>query len=429
MLTPLYHENGLHAAATGDYRPLVRVLLAAITCEKGDIEANLARHVELLHEARRAGCIIAVFPEFSLTGSVDAVAHPERAVPLDHPAVQELVAASLGTRVSVVFGLGERRGAALHITQVYAHDGEIVAVQRKRRLQEEEGFTAGCEAARFSYGAARFSMVICAEANAGEHWDESARDSDVILYCSAPGLYGRKTDEASWRDGFDWWESDGLGRARHHAKRLGRWVAMATQAGSTVDEDFPGIAALISPEGDVVDRLPDWAPGTLVVDIPVTVDVEPVRRAIRILVVDTEGRTLLVEFGDDISGRRWWVPPGGGIEAGEDDVACAKRELLEELARDDLEVGPSIGVRGGTFSIGDRWLTQYERWYVCRCEPFEVDPEVVAAGAAEGIRSMRWWTAAELRASGVNTGPRELADLVEAVVAGRPLSPDADLGL
>jgi predicted amidohydrolase len=43
---------------------------------------------------------------------------------------------------------------------------------------------------------------------------------------------------------------------------------MATQAGTATDEDFPGIAALISPEGVVVDRLPDWKPGTLVVEIP-----------------------------------------------------------------------------------------------------------------------------------------------------------------
>jgi predicted amidohydrolase len=35
-----------------------------------------------------------------------------------------------------------------------------------------------------------------------------------------------------------------------------------------VDEDFPGIAALVGPDGEVVDELPDWRPGTLVVEIP-----------------------------------------------------------------------------------------------------------------------------------------------------------------
>jgi len=43
---------------------------------------------------------------------------------------------------------------------------------------------------------------------------------------------------------------------------------MTTQAGSTVDEDFPGIAALMAPTGDVVARLPNWREGNLIVDIP-----------------------------------------------------------------------------------------------------------------------------------------------------------------
>jgi predicted amidohydrolase len=45
-------------------------------------------------------------------------------------------------------------------------------------------------------------------------------------------------------------------------------VAMATQAGTTADEDFPGIAALVSADGSIVDRLPDWRPGTVIVDLP-----------------------------------------------------------------------------------------------------------------------------------------------------------------
>ena len=95
------------------------------------------------------------------------------------------------------------------------------------------------------------------------------RGASVCL-CSAPGLDERCTDEETWRTGFDWWGTAGLADARHQARRLGVWVAMATQAGSTVDEDFPGIAALIDPTGDIVDRLPDWRPGTLVVDVPVS---------------------------------------------------------------------------------------------------------------------------------------------------------------
>jgi 8-oxo-dGTP diphosphatase len=56
------------------------------------------------------------------------------------------------------------------------------------------------------------------------------------------------------------------------------------------------------------------------------------------------GRALLVRYGGDPGGG-WWGPPGGGLEAGEDHLAAARPELREELARDDLEVGPWIGRR------------------------------------------------------------------------------------
>jgi len=81
-------------------------------------------------------------------------------------------------------------------------------------------------------------------------------------------LDGRRTDEASWRAGHAWWEGCGLAQARQHAARLSLWIALVGQGGSTVDEDFPGLAALVGPDGSVTTRLPDWRPGTLVVDIP-----------------------------------------------------------------------------------------------------------------------------------------------------------------
>ena len=249
----------------------MRVLLASIVCEKGDIEGNLSRHVDLLTEAWRTGCDLAVFPEFSLTGSVDPVAHPERAITLDHPAIERLAAATHTSAVGAVFGFAEVREGAFFITQGYAVAGQLVGVQRKRKLGDDErGFSVGTDTAVFEYGAARFGTVICAEAHTEFVWDATAATgAPLALVCSAPGLYERRTTEEAWRNGFEWWEGHGLGDARRQAERLGLWVAMATQAGATVDEDFPGIAALIAPTGEVVERLPDWRPGTLIVDVPV----------------------------------------------------------------------------------------------------------------------------------------------------------------
>jgi predicted amidohydrolase len=247
----------------------VLVLLAAITCEKGDLHANLAAHIDLLRRAAHAGCDLVVFPEFSLTGSIDPVRHPDDAIAVDHDAIEALVAATAEPGPAAVFGLSERSGDDFFITQAVASDGRLIGAQRKRHLgEDEQTYSTGSDALVFELRSHRLGIVICAEGNVDWTWNATiAAGAETVLFCSAPGLYGRKTDEASWRAGFEWWDAHGLGNAIRHAKRLSVPVAMATQAGTTVDEDFPGIAALVSAEGTVIDRLPDWRPGTLLVDL------------------------------------------------------------------------------------------------------------------------------------------------------------------
>jgi hypothetical protein len=49
----------------------------------------------------------------------------------------------------------------------------------------------------------------------------------LVLFPAAPGLHGRRTDEASWQRGFAWWDGSALGDARRHARRRGLWIALA----------------------------------------------------------------------------------------------------------------------------------------------------------------------------------------------------------
>jgi predicted amidohydrolase len=407
----------------------VRILLAAVNAPKGDLDGNLARHLAVLDQARAQGCHLAVFPEFSLTGSVDPRRHPGRALALDAEPVLTLLEGTRRAGVAALFGIAEHEGATFHITQVYGHSGRLGGVYRKRHLGEgEEGYQAGEGPGVFQLGAARFGVTICAEGEVDFPWtDAVAGGASVVCFCSAPGLYGRRTDEQGWHDGHAWWVSAGLGDAIRHARRLGVPVAMATQAGTTEDEDFPGLAALVSPSGEVA-RLPDWRPGSLVVEVAADVTVHPVREAVRCLVLDHAGRALLVRYADDRVGGTWWGPPGGGLDPGEDHLAAARRELREELARDDLRVGPFVGRRCHTFWLG-RWMTQRERWVLCRAEPFEVDPAHVTTLAAEAIQELRWWSADELRVSGVVATPRDLPGLLDRIARGRLPGPDQDLGI
>jgi len=249
----------------------VRCQLAAIRCEKGNVAGNLAAHLELVADAAAAGCQLALFPEMSLTGSANPAVSPEHLAPLDHPAIAELAGASGQNGVGVCFGVAERAtGGQPHITQVFAAAGRVSGVQRKRHLGEDEAaYTAAAESAVFEHAGVRFGIAICAESGADAPFDAAAAaGARLVLFPAAPGLYGRRTGEASWRSGFTWWEGAGLRDAIRHAQRLGLWIALAGQAGSTVDEDFPGLAALVRPDGSVAARLPDWRPGVLTVDLP-----------------------------------------------------------------------------------------------------------------------------------------------------------------
>ena len=163
-----------------------------------------------------------------------------------------------------------RRMASFTSPRYSPRPGGIAGVQRKRHLGEgEEAYAPAAESVVFEHAGTRFGVVICAEAGFDAPFDAAAAaGARLVLFPAAPGLHGRRTDEASWRRGFCWWEGWGLGNACRQAQRLGLWIALACQADSTADEDFPGLAALVRPDGSVAARLPDWHPGVLTVDVP-----------------------------------------------------------------------------------------------------------------------------------------------------------------
>jgi predicted amidohydrolase len=249
----------------------VKALLTALHCPKGEVERNTRSHIALLEEGAAHGARIVAFPEMSLTGSVDPVHWPGRAIELSHPAIADIAAATARLSIAALLGIAEARADAVHITQVLVDRGEIVGHYSKRTLgDDEDSYRAAADPARLALDTQRIGVAICAEGAVDAPFDDAAASgAPVVFFCSAPGLYGRRTTTEEWQAGFDWWSGCALGDATRHARRHGLWIALSTQAGALADEDMPGLAALVDPTGAVVAALPDWREGTLLVDLPV----------------------------------------------------------------------------------------------------------------------------------------------------------------
>jgi predicted amidohydrolase len=109
----------------------LRIALAQITPRLGDLEANLARHLELLGDARAAGAGLVVFPELGLTGYQLQDLAGEVAMRLDDPRLARLAAATAPGMSAVVSFVEESADHRLFIAAALLEDGALRHIHRK----------------------------------------------------------------------------------------------------------------------------------------------------------------------------------------------------------------------------------------------------------------------------------------------------------
>jgi TDG/mug DNA glycosylase family protein len=131
----------------------------------------------------------------------------------------------------------------------------------------------------------------------------------------------------------------------------------------------------------------------------------PIRRGVRAVVVDPDGRVLLLRYGSDHD--LWWITPGGGIDPGESDEQALRRELREELAIDDFELGRLLFERERHFLGEPGYGGQTNRSYLVRVPPFE-------ARVISEAEEARWFALDELDA--LPTSPYDLPELLRSAI-------------
>ena len=244
--------------------------LIQMFCEKAAIAENLERTKHYIAEAVAHGVDVIGFPEASITGYVNPVWYPESVLRLDGPEVAQVIEMTRGHSTTVLAGLVEENpDGKPFITQIVARDGELLGVYRKIRNVEEdaEWYACGDVIPVFAHDDLAFGVSICADIGAKEVFAECARQgAQIVFELAAPGLYGEQATR-DWRSGFEWWEGECRKYLGQYTQEYGIWVAVATQAGRTVDEDFPGGGYVFAPDGRRLFATPDWSAGAVYLEI------------------------------------------------------------------------------------------------------------------------------------------------------------------
>ena len=118
------------------------------------------------------------------------------------------------------------------------------------------------------------------------------------------------------------------------------------------------------------------------------------------MVFDPAGRVLLIRCVAMRSDGefRFWLTPGGEIEAGETPLEAARRELREELGLTGEVMGP-VYTEATQFEHLGEMRDNVDFVFTSRCEAEGPTLQGVTADEIELMKEIRWWTADEIEAA------------------------------
>jgi NAD+ synthase (glutamine-hydrolysing) len=281
----------------------LRIALAQIAPRLGDVDANLARHLELVSEAREAGTGLLVFPELGLTGYLLQDLASEVAMRLDDPRLARLAAATSGLSAVVSF-VEESADHRLFIAAALLEGGEIRHVHRKIHLptygmfDERRFFAPGdtvrAASSRLGVG---IGLAVCED-----FWHLStpqllALDGAQILVniSASPGRDLASSNEVGLGTATSW-----RSLMRTYAQLTTSFVVFCNRVGVDESLSFWGGSEVIGPTGAPVFSAPMFDEGLFLVDVDLA-DVRRERIALPLLrderpeLVAREWRRLIAE--------------------------------------------------------------------------------------------------------------------------------------
>jgi predicted amidohydrolase len=218
---------------------------------KGDIPANIKRHMALIELARGADVIL--FPELSLTGYEPTLAK-ELAIEPDDSRLDEFQAVSDSSAVTLGVGAPTRSASGTRITMFLfqPHRSRLTYSKRYLHPDEQPFFIAGQQTITLNVNRAVIAPAICYEVSVPEHSENAARNGAAV-YMASVAKTAKGLDAA-------------IPTLAGIARRYSMTVLMANSVGECDGCDCAGKTSIWNNRALLVGQLNDRDEGVLTID-------------------------------------------------------------------------------------------------------------------------------------------------------------------
>jgi predicted amidohydrolase len=281
----------------------MRIALAQVDAQLGDIDANVSRAERAIAEANDEGADMVVFPELSLTGFTVGDVDEDVSMALDDERILHLAHQTKGGLL-LCFPEAQTHGLHTYNSAAYFEDGRLVHVHRKLYLpnysifEERKHFLPGQTSRAYPVlgGRHRAATLICNDAWQPQLAFLSTQDGAMIMLvpaASAQSMFPERYDSR------DYWR----GITTFYGRMYPLYVVFVNRVGSEGQLRFWGGSHITDPWGEVVAEAKEFEEQVLTVDIDIT-EVRRRRRGIplvreaRLGLIRREVDRLLDEGGD-----------------------------------------------------------------------------------------------------------------------------------
>lgn len=234
---------------------VLKAALVVQNCIAGDLGLNLNASLDFIGQAHTQNADIIIFPEMNLTGYISGPDIHTISCRINQEILDPLLTAAKETNTTILTGLAEKDAKKrLYVTHLVIFPDGTYDYYRKIHTSpfEKSHFLPGNSVKIFATKGFKFGIQLCYDAHFPELTLSMALGkADVIFIPHASPRGSSKEKYHSW-----------IRHLRARAYDNGLYIAACNQTGDNQKGLlFPGIALLIGPDGHIISRCLDSAPG------------------------------------------------------------------------------------------------------------------------------------------------------------------------